>query len=165
MISSRATKDGTASFVSRSKAAEGHFRSFAGLILSSLGMGTYLGRADAETDRLVEAAVKQSITSGAVNVIDTAINYRFQRAERSVGRAIHSLIDEGRLKREEVFVCTKNGYLAPDSEHARGQENYLRDDLISKGNHRRGRHCGWESLHECALLVSRAGEEPDEPAA
>ena len=44
-----------------------------------------------ETDELVKNAVKQSVLSG-VNVIDTAINYRAQKAERAVGKAVSELI-------------------------------------------------------------------------
>jgi aryl-alcohol dehydrogenase-like predicted oxidoreductase len=95
-------------------------------VLSSLGMGTYLGGLDAETDRLVESAIVQSIESGAINVIDTAINYRYQRAERSVARALTSLTSKGSISRGQVFVSTKNGYLAPDDEHPGGPDRYFR---------------------------------------
>ena len=51
-----------------------------------LEFGTYLGDPTNETDVLVTNAVKQSIESG--NVVDAAINYRSQKAERSVGKAL-----------------------------------------------------------------------------
>ncbi|MBD0300358.1 MAG: hypothetical protein ICV82_08975, partial [Nitrososphaera sp.] len=51
-----------------------HFKSFDSLHLSSMGMGTYLGQLSEEDDQAVENAVYQSVKSGAVNVIDTAIN-------------------------------------------------------------------------------------------
>ena len=60
-----------------------------------LGVGTYLGDTDSVTDQLVEEAVRESVLSGAVNVIDTAINYRMQKAERSIGRALERLSAEG----------------------------------------------------------------------
>ena len=53
-----------------------HFRIFNNLYLSSIGMGTYLGQASSEDDKNIENAVYESIKSGAINVIDTAINYR-----------------------------------------------------------------------------------------
>jgi predicted aldo/keto reductase-like oxidoreductase len=112
----------------------GHFRETAELVLSSLGMGTYLGALDSRTDRLVEDALTTSIKSGAVNVIDTAINYRYQKAERSVGRAVNSLISQNSgIERGQVFISTKNGYLAPDADHPHGPDSYVQDELIGKG--------------------------------
>jgi diketogulonate reductase-like aldo/keto reductase len=63
----------------------------------------------------VTAAVKQSILSG-VNVVDTAINYRSQKAERSVGKAISELIQENKIRRDQIFVSTKNGYVTNDAD-------------------------------------------------
>jgi aryl-alcohol dehydrogenase-like predicted oxidoreductase len=123
-----------ASAALNSKAASaGHFRRFDGLTLSSIGMGTYLGEPDGQTDRLVEAAVDRSVRSGAINVLDTAINYRYQRAERSVGRALASLIADGAIERSQVFVSTKSGYLAPDAEYPRGPHRYVQEELLGKG--------------------------------
>jgi len=109
-----------------------HFSEFCGLQLSSLGIGTYLGDVDAETDRLVENAVVESVSSGAVNVIDTAINYRLQRAERSVARALGRLAAAG-TPREEVNVCTKNGYLSSDGERSTDFWSYIHNEFIKPG--------------------------------
>src|SRR5947209_5884596 len=71
--------------------ATGHFREWRGLSISSLGIGTYLGPDDDTTDTLYEAAVERAIVSG-INVVDSAINYRGQRSERAVGRALGRLV-------------------------------------------------------------------------
>ena len=94
-----------------------HFRIFDGLYLSSIGMGTYLGQLTAEDDKAMENAVYESIKSGAVNVIDTAINYRAMKSEKSVGRALLRLEKEGIISRDEVFICTKNGYITNDGDY------------------------------------------------
>jgi aryl-alcohol dehydrogenase-like predicted oxidoreductase len=120
MASDWATPEGTARIKRRfeegGRIAVGHYRFFQDLNLSSLGIGTYLGNPDKETDLMVEEAIKLSVESGAVNVIDTAINYRLQRAERSVGRAIRQLTEQGTVRRNELFICTKNGYLSHDAD-------------------------------------------------
>ena len=115
MISGFATKDGTKRFCQKSGIPEANFKEFSYLLLSNVGIGTYLGDADSKTDELVKNAVKQSVLSG-VNVIDTAINYRSQKAERSVGNAISELITEEKISRDEIFVCTKNGYVTNDAD-------------------------------------------------
>ncbi|MGI0036874.1 MAG: aldo/keto reductase [Nitrososphaera sp.] len=93
-----------------------HFKEHDGLKLSSIGMGTYLGDPTPDDDKAVEDAVFRSINSGAVNVIDTAINYRAMRSEKSIGRALLRLADENLITRDQVFVATKNGYITNDGD-------------------------------------------------
>ncbi|MEM2760882.1 MAG: aldo/keto reductase [Nitrososphaerales archaeon] len=135
MIKGFATKEGTARFKSRHEksVAEGHFRLINGLYLTSVGMGTYLGEADVNTDQMVSDAVKLSIQTGAFNVIDTAINYRSQKSERSVGRALKELIDSGAIQRDEVFVSTKNGYITNDADVPMEFWSYIQNTLIRTG--------------------------------
>ena len=107
MISGFATFEGTRKFAESSGVNKDNFKEFQSLYLSNVGIGTYLGDADSKTDELVTNAVKQSVLSG-VNVIDTAINYRSQKAERSVGKAILELIQEDKITRDQIFVSSKN---------------------------------------------------------
>jgi aryl-alcohol dehydrogenase-like predicted oxidoreductase len=112
-LSGFATAEGTLGYSKRnSKAHQLHFRKTfkSSLTLSSTGIGTYVGAPDEETDILVEDAVYNSVKSGCVNVIDTAINYRYQKAERSVGRALDKLVQEG-FTRQEIFLASKIGYV------------------------------------------------------
>src|SRR5574341_784278 len=133
MITGFATPEGTTNFARKNQAvAKNHFKQFAGLTLSSIGVGTYLGNADNATDVLVKDAVKKSILS-AVNVIDTAINYRSQKAERSVGKAISELIEEGKIKRDEVFISTKNGYVTNDADVKEEFWQYINHSLVKPG--------------------------------
>jgi aryl-alcohol dehydrogenase-like predicted oxidoreductase len=123
-------------FAERARAsgvAEGHFRETPIGTLSSLGIGTYLGEPDEATDAMVEEAVVRLVASGAVNVIDTAINYRFMRAEVAVGRAIRRLVDSGAVSRSEVLVCTKAGYLTHDSRESRSFVDYVEERLFRAG--------------------------------
>ena len=90
MISGFATTEGTKTFMQNSSVNSLNFNTFENLHLSNIGIGTYLGDPDTRTDELVKNAVKQSVLSG-INVIDTAINYRAQKAERAVGKAISGI--------------------------------------------------------------------------
>ena len=96
-----------------------HFRIFNDLYLSSIGMGTYLGQLSLEDDNDIENAVYESIKSGAINVIDTAINYRAMKSEKSIGRALLRLIKDRVIARDQVFICTKNGYITNDGDYPR----------------------------------------------
>ena len=132
MISGFATSEGTQKFVKNSGVNSDNFRNFENLFLSNVGIGTYLGDADSKTDDLVTNAVKQSIQSG-INVIDTAINYRSQKAERSVGKAISELIKEETITRDQIFVSSKNGYVTNDADVQLGFWEYVKAEYTDKG--------------------------------
>src|SRR5437899_8990231 len=78
-----------------------HFRALDGLVVSSIGLGTYLGEEDDETDRRYGAAIVDAANLGC-NLFDTAINYRAQRSERVLGQALAALAREGSLPREQM---------------------------------------------------------------
>ena len=145
MISGFATSQGTKQFAQNSGVNKDNFKEFENLTLSNIGIGTYLGDADARTDELVSSAVKQSVLSG-VNVIDTAINYRAQKAERSVGKAISELIQEHKISRDQIFVSTKNGYVTNDADVKLGfweyvKEEYTQKGVVKEGDITSGYHC------------------------
>jgi len=145
MISGFATSEGTKKFAQNSGVNQANFKEFENLTLSNVGIGTYLGDADARTDELVTNAVKQSILSG-INVVDTAINYRSQKAERSVGKAISELIKDGKISRDQIFLSTKNGYVTNDADVQLGfweyvKEEYSQKGIIKEGDVTSGYHC------------------------
>src|ERR1700676_1692560 len=95
-MNSHATAESTKRYADRFNgvAAPGHFREVQPLALSSLGIGTYLGQPDDKTDAGYAASVVAAVENG-INVIDTAINYRFQRSERSIGPPLNHLAQKG----------------------------------------------------------------------
>ena len=111
-----------------------HFRSFDNLNLSSLGMGTYLGQITPEEDRDLENAIYESVKSGAMNVIDTAINYRSMKSEKNIGNAMKRLIEDGAISRDQIFISTKNGYITNDGDFpAVDVLEYMQNMFISQG--------------------------------
>ena len=132
MIQGFATTEGTSSFATKSTAHKDNFRKIHDLTLSNIGIGTYLGNQDLETDRQQKNAIKQSILQG-INVIDTAINYRAQKSERTVGKAISELIEDERIARDQVFVSTKNGYVTNDADMPEDFMQYIMKEFGRKG--------------------------------
>ena len=132
-MSRGATLEGTTQYAEkfRGVAADGHFRKVGDLVLSSLGIGTYLGQANGSTDSGYAAAIVAAVESG-INVIDTAINYRLQRSERSVGTALKVLAHKG-ITRDEIVVCTKGGYLTPDGSMPADPNRYFFEEYLQKG--------------------------------
>jgi aryl-alcohol dehydrogenase-like predicted oxidoreductase len=132
-MSRGATKEGTTRYAEKFRgiAADGHFRQAGELVLSSLGIGTYLGQANDSTDSSYAAAIVAAVESG-INLIDTAINYRLQRSERSVGTALKVLAHKG-FVREEIVVCSKGGYLTPDGSMPADPNRYFFEEYLQKG--------------------------------
>ena len=114
MIAGRATPHATAAYAARDRAIAGHFRATANdLTVSSIGLGTYLGQPDDATDAGYQAAIERALVLGC-NHIDTAVNYRFQRSERAVGRALAAAIQRSDVQRDEVIIATKGGFVPFD---------------------------------------------------
>lgn len=141
-----ASPQGTEKYCARFRDAfsDDHFRSAQDLQVSSVGIGTYLGNADDETDRRYTQAVIRAVELGA-NVIDSAANYRFQRSERSIGAALGELNGRG-FARPELVICTKGGYLPFDGAPPRDvrqyvEENFIQTGLASWGDIAGGSHC------------------------
>jgi len=128
-INGKATSEGTAHYRERFSevAAQNHFRFQQNLWLSSIGIGTYLGNADGTTDDAYIDSIKAAISLGA-NVIDCAANYRFQRSERSIGKALQQL-----NAREELVICTKGGYLPFDGAPPRNVAQYVNETFVKPG--------------------------------
>jgi len=133
-ISGRAGAAGTAAYAARhaDRLAPQHFRSFAELKLSSIGFGTYLGRYDDETDAAYRAAIDRALALGC-NVVDTAINYRCMRSERSIGAALKQAIAAGRLRREEVVIATKGGFVPFDGAPPPDPEENFHNTYVATG--------------------------------
>jgi len=121
----RATPPGTARYVERyaSRFTDDYFRTLATLGVGSIGLGTYLGECTEEDDAGYEATIYAGLGAGC-NVVDTAINYRCQRSERAVGRALARALRAGVVRRDEVLVCTKGGYVALDGAPPATRDEY-----------------------------------------
>ena len=119
-----------------------------GLLAGALAAGTALGDADDAGDRRWRAGLARALASG-VTLIDTAINYRCQRAERIVGEALRAAVSAGLVHRDEIIVCTKGGYVALDGElpptreayRAWVEREYLAPKLIARADLVAGGHC------------------------
>ena len=138
-IAGHATIEGTTRYrerLQRETIAANHFRLEQNLWLSSLGIGTYLGKPDAETDARYTEAVTRAVELGA-NVVDTAANYRFQRSERSIGAALQALFEgDAKIARDEFVICTKGGYIPFDGDAPGGPEGvrrYIEETFVRTG--------------------------------
>jgi aryl-alcohol dehydrogenase-like predicted oxidoreductase len=102
------------------------FRRYADCVVSSIGVGTYLGDPTTLQDEQHEEAIVEALRSG-INVVDTAINYRNQRSERVVGDAVRA----ADVDREAVLVATKGGFVPFDRDQPADPGQYVHDEYIN----------------------------------
>ncbi len=127
-----ATAEGTARYRDRFADRPDHFRQTQGLWLSSIGLGTYLGDATDPIDEAYIQALGRAIELGC-NVIDTANNYRHQRSERAIGKALKRLTKADVIQRDEIVIATKGGYLPFDRNLPSNRDRYLRETFVETG--------------------------------
>ena len=160
MLKNRATAEGTLAYARRHAELPGNFRSMlGGLSVSSVGIGTYLGEPDEETDQAYAQSIRSALLGG-INLIDTAVNYRFQRGERTIGKVLGELVAGGELRREEVLVATKGGYVTfdgtmPPNPRAWFEEKFVSSGLVGPGELVEGSHCMTPRYLGAMLEMSR----------
>ncbi|HEY1272651.1 MAG TPA: aldo/keto reductase [Terriglobales bacterium] len=140
MLSGYATAEGTTHYRDRFPSLRdvqhfrrsGHVAGVCELWLSSIGLGTYLGDPSDAADASYVDAIVTALRSG-INVLDTAINYRHQRSERNIGEALRRLTGSGDLRRDEVLVCTKAGYLSFDGQMPPDPRGYFQREYVEAG--------------------------------
>jgi aryl-alcohol dehydrogenase-like predicted oxidoreductase len=132
-ISGSATSAGTDRYRDRfrDRIHRDHYRQSQGLWMSSIGIGTYLGDYDADTDRKYCQAISRAVQCGC-NVIDSAINYRLQRSERSVGTALKELTGKG-FDRDEIVIATKGGFIPYDGTPPSDPRSYFEETFFKPG--------------------------------
>ncbi|WP_248518314.1 aldo/keto reductase [Salinarchaeum laminariae] len=105
-----------------------YFRRHGEGVVSSIGIGTYLGDPTEEVDDRYHESIVAALESGC-NLVDTAINYRCQRSERVVGEALA----EADVDREEIVVATKGGFVHFDGERPADPGRYVHETVVESG--------------------------------
>lgn len=127
LVEGQATKEGTKKRAKEGRMGRAFYRDHAGLRVSTLGVGTYLGGTDPSKRKAYQTSVRTAIEAG-VTVVDTASNYREQASERDVGRALEAVGD-----RDGVFVVTKGGFLHGDVDRGAGVRRVVREVYVDEG--------------------------------
>jgi len=105
-----------------------YFRRFGDGVVSSVGLGTYLGAATDAVDDDYREAVVEAVESG-ISVLDTARNYRAQRSERVVGEALA----DADVDREAVLVASKCGFVPFDGDRPDDPGAYVHERFVANG--------------------------------
>jgi hypothetical protein len=126
-----ATSEATENYAKRNLESthKNHFRTLydSNIKVSSIGLGTYIGAPDDINDFYIYNAVKTCVLSGAVNVIDTAINYRYMKSEKAIGKALNALALKYGIERSELLVCSKIGFVPEDAEAGKRAHSFVQE--------------------------------------
>lgn len=129
-----ATPEATYGFAKRFAHYKDFYARHDGLIFSKLGFGTFIKEPYKEENYTFDYkdALKTAIRNG-VNVIDTAINYRYQQSEREIGAVLDELFAQGEVRREELIICSKGGFIPLDFPFPENPYAWIHEHIIEKG--------------------------------
>lgn len=140
-LSGHATAEGTAAYASRIMARDGEatrLHAFTtlgttGLTTTRIGFGTYrVDTNDAEHRDALKKALQTSC-----NLIDTSTNYMDGDSERLVGSVLAELAESGEIRRDEIIVISKIGYVQGQNlkiAEAREKAGRPYPDLVKYGD-------------------------------
>jgi len=135
MIRGHATRAGTEAYAASFGAAcaAGHYSDFLNqhLKLSSLGVGGFPGAADDATDEAVAGIVERALVSG-LNVLDTAVHYRYGRALVALRGGLERAFAAG-VARDQVFVAVKGGFLLFPEGQPESLERWFDANIAARG--------------------------------
>lgn len=133
----RATNAGHARFRRRTLGIPNHhfntLSSAEGLSIGSVSLGSYKGDNTREDDRQLFNAIVDAALSGAVNCFDTALNFRYQRSERTISTALNYLAREKGFGRDEFILASRGGLVHEDGEKGTTAETVMREAITRAG--------------------------------
>ncbi len=127
-----ATPEGTKEFARRFTDIDFLPLGCTGWLASAAGFGGYRIAAGVA----IHAQALKAALTGGVNLIDTSANYADGESERLIGQVLRELMAEGALKRNEVIVVSKAGYLQGrnyEMSQARKREGSPLPELVEYG--------------------------------
>jgi hypothetical protein len=107
MITSKATTHDTQNYCERFPGLLHKQLGKTGLMVSACGFGCY--RVDYRVREHFEA-MEHALLNG-INLLDTSSNYSDGGSEILIGNVLQKLIENGKLRREEIVIVSKGGYI------------------------------------------------------
>ncbi len=142
-----ATFDDTLNFAKKFKNYKDFYIKHNDLVFSKLGLGTFSKEPYKEENYVFHyiEGVKEAIRRG-INLIDTASNYRYGQSEKEIGIALKELFDEEAIRREELIICSKGGFIQldypfPENPYLWIDEKIIKAKLATKDDIELDQHC------------------------
>ncbi|KAI8596997.1 NADP-dependent oxidoreductase domain-containing protein [Dissophora ornata] len=146
-----ATPDATAAFLAKHPALPTATIPKRGLVLSKLGFGAYRVNDSQPAHR---AALVKAIQAG-VNVIDTSSHFGHGASETFVGNTLQDLFKQDKIKREQVVVVSKAGFILPPplstTTTTTASSSSMKDSLESVPSYAKISDSSYHSIHPSYL--------------
>ncbi|KAF8925003.1 hypothetical protein BGZ58_001229 [Dissophora ornata] len=146
-----ATPDATAAFLAKHPALPTATIPKRGLVLSKLGFGAYRVNYSQPAHR---AALVKAIQAG-VNVIDTSSHFGHGASETFVGNTLQDLFKQDKIKREQVVVVSKAGFILPPplstTTTTTASSSSMKDSLESVPSYAKISDSSYHSIHPSYL--------------
>ncbi|MEW5832877.1 MAG: aldo/keto reductase [Campylobacterota bacterium] len=130
-----ATKEGTFRYMKRFGQYSKEFYRFNGeLFFPSLGLGTFKPEPYREDNYIINfASAIQTALRRGINLIDTAINYRYQISEREIAEALHPMLQTGEIRRDEIIIASKAGFIPLDFPFPDNPYGWIQEKIVDTG--------------------------------
>ncbi|MDX9965973.1 MAG: aldo/keto reductase [Sulfuricurvum sp.] len=130
-----ATKEGTFRYLKKfGKYSKDFYRFNGELFFPSLGLGTYKPEPYKEDNYIINfAAAVQTALRNGINLIDTAINYRYQISEREIAEAVAPMFQAGEIKRDEIIIASKAGFIPLDFPFPDNPYGWIQSHIVDAG--------------------------------
>ena len=127
-----ATLEATYSFAKKFPHYKDFYIKHNDLVFSKLGLGTFNKEPYKEENYVFHyiEGVKEAIKSG-INLIDTASNYRYGQSEKEIGIALEELFQENSVKREELIICSKGGFIQLEFPFPKNPYTWIEENIIN----------------------------------
>lgn len=142
-----ATTEATYDFAKRFSNYKDFYIKSNDLIFSKLGLGTFNKEPYKEENYVFHyiEGVKEAVKNG-INLIDTASNYRYGQSEKEISEALKELYAENAVKREELIICSKGGFIQldypfPENPYEWIDENIIKTKLATIEDIELDQHC------------------------
>lgn len=130
-----ATKEATFEYLKQFPKYSKEFYKFNGdFFVSSLGLGTFRKEPYREENYVLnyKDSVKMAVLNG-INLIDTAINYRYQVSEEEIGEALQELFSEKKATREQLVITSKAGFLPLEFPFPENPYEWINKNVVDSG--------------------------------
>ena len=134
LLAGTATAEATMAYSRRQGEAfdRGHYSDFRGGVkLSAIGLGSFPGAATDTADRALADIVFRGVTSG-LNVIDTAVHYRYGRSLSAIAEGLKRAVAAG-VDRRALWLMSKGGFVNFSGAAPADPKAYVQAEIIDRG--------------------------------
>lgn len=103
-----------------------------GINVSSVGIGSNILDISKESSLNLFNSIIDSVSSGNINIIDTAVHYNYGRSQKNIAAALKYLNKEKGISREEIYINNGIGHIHENIDNGTSIANYISKGILNK---------------------------------